>query len=117
MKSGVRLVLPHLQEVIVRGAEVKILVGNYLCITQPEALELLVEHAPQAEIHLYEIRGTSFHPKANLFRSDAQSHVIVGSSDLSASALTKGVEWNIHAPFTVDEVLFETAVAKLMKLK
>ena len=116
MQSGVRLVLPHLQEAIARGAEVKILVGDYLFITQPEALELLVEHVPQAEIYLYESRGTSFHPKAYLFRSDAQSHVIVGSSNLSASALTKGVEWSIHAPFTFDKVLFETAVAEFMKL-
>ncbi|MBE1555506.1 DEAD/DEAH box helicase family protein [Sporosarcina limicola] len=116
MQSGVRLVLPHLQEAIARGAEVKILVGDYLFITQPEALALLVEHVPQAEIHLYESRGTSFHPKAYLFRSDAQSHVIVGSSNLSKSALTKGVEWSIHAPSTVDEVLFETAVAEFMKL-
>lgn len=57
----------------------------------------------------------SFHPKAYLFREGEQSHVIVGSSNLSKSAMTKGVEWSLYAPSTVDQVLFETAVSEFMQ--
>lgn len=116
MKSGVQIVLPYLKEAATRGAEIKILVGDYLYITQPEALELLFDNVPQAEIHFYESHGTSFHPKAYLFRTDEKSHVIVGSSNLSSSALTRGIEWNVHAPSSVDTKLFETAVSEFMKL-
>lgn len=115
MKSGVRLVLPYLKEAAENGAEIKILIGDYLHITQPEALELLFTELPNAEIRLYNSQGVSFHPKAYLFREGEQSHVIVGSSNLSKSAMTKGVEWSLYAPSTVDQVLFETAVSEFMQ--
>jgi len=115
MESGIRLVLPHLKEAAVNGAEIKILIGDYLHITQPEALELLFTELPDAEIRLYESRGVSFHPKAYLFRTDQNSHVVVGSSNLSASAMRHGIEWNLYASSTVDEKLFETAVSEFMK--
>lgn len=77
--------------------EIKILIGDYLHITQPEALELLMIELPNAEIRLYKSQGVPFHPKAYLFRENEQSHIIVGSSNLSKSAMTKGVEWSLYA--------------------
>ncbi|MEK4715755.1 DEAD/DEAH box helicase family protein [Sporosarcina sp. FSL K6-5500] len=115
MKSGVKLVLPHLKKAAANGAEIKIVIGDYLHINQPEALELLFTELPNAEIRLYESRGVSFHPKAYLFRADEKSHIIVGSSNLSASAMMNGIEWNLYAPSTVDENLFETAMSEFMK--
>ncbi|WP_438317214.1 DEAD/DEAH box helicase family protein [Sporosarcina sp. FA9] len=116
MKSGIRLVMPHLKEAAANGAEIKILIGDYLHITQPDALELLFTELPNAEIRLYESRGVSFHPKAYLFRTARNSHVIVGSSNLSASAMMRGIEWSIYAPSSaVDESFFETAVSEFMK--
>ncbi|WP_369802933.1 hypothetical protein [Sporosarcina sp. P20a] len=44
---------------------------------------------------MIESGGTSFHPKAYLFKSQNGSTVIIGSSNLSRSALTKGIEWNV----------------------
>lgn len=107
MKSGVKLVLPHLKKAAANGAEIKIVIGDYLHINQPEALELLFTELPNAEIRLYESRGVSFHPKAYLFRADEKSHIIVGSSNLSASAMMNGIEWNLYAPSTVDENLLK----------
>ena len=115
MESGVRLVLPYLKQAAANGAEIKILIGDYLHITQPRALELLLTELPSAEVRLFESGGVSFHPKAYLFRTEHDSHVIVGSSNLSKSAMQQGVEWNLYAPSTVDETLFETAVAEFMK--
>ena len=39
MYSGVRLLEPHLKEAIELGAEVKVLAGDYLFVTQPHALQ------------------------------------------------------------------------------
>lgn len=116
MESGIRLVLPYLKEAAENGAEIKILIGDYLHISQPKALELLRSELPTAEIRLYESRGISFHPKAYLFRENDRQHVIVGSSNLSASAMKKGIEWNLYAPSIVDEQLFETATTHFMTL-
>ena len=54
-----------------------------------------------------------FIPKLIYFEQTENSHVIVGSSNLSASAMMRGIEWNLYAPSTVDEHLFETAVMNL----
>ena len=116
MKSGVKLVLPPLKEALARNAELKILVGDYLYITQPQALQLLLQELPGAEIRLHKSSGISFHPKAYLFRSEINNHLIVGSSNLSASALQRGVEWNLYAPAEVSGTVFEEATDEFMKL-
>ena len=116
MKSGVNEVLPALRDASMRGADIKILTGDYLSITQPDALELLYEALPSAELRMIESGGTSFHPKAYLFKSQDSATVIIGSSNMSRSALTKGIEWNLYAPSTVDEEIFETSADEFMKL-
>lgn len=116
MESGVKLILPALKQAHDRGVEMKLLVGDYLYITQPKALQLLVENLPNAEIRMYQSRGVSFHPKAYLFRQKDTQHVIVGSSNLSASALKQGVEWNLHAPSTVSETIFDEAMEQFCQV-
>ncbi|WP_050180623.1 DEAD/DEAH box helicase family protein [Domibacillus robiginosus] len=108
MKSGVKKLVPALQRAAARGAEIRIGTGDYLHITQPDALQMLVEEVPEAEIRLYKSGGRSFHPKAYLFRLGEKGHVIIGSSNMSASALTGGVEWNVAAQ---NDRLFEEALA------
>nr|WP_255407417.1 phospholipase D-like domain-containing protein [Sporosarcina sp. P13] len=92
------------------------LTGDYLSITQPDALQMLVDALPTAEIHMIESGGTSFHPKAYLFKSKDHATVIIGSSNLSRSALISGIEWNLYAPSTVDEDIFETAADEFMNM-
>lgn len=112
MKSGVRMIIPFLQQAAERGVPIKLLVGDYLFITQPEALRMLLEELPAAEVRIWKSAGVSFHPKSYLFRGKDDSHLIVGSSNLSASALTKGVEWSLIAPTSVDAEIFEEAVMR-----
>lgn len=113
MTSGVRLVLPELKKAYNRGCEIQLLVGDYLYITQPDALQLLLEQLPNAEIRMYQSHGRSFHPKAYLFREESTQHLIVGSSNLSNSALTSGVEWSL---LTVDLKTFEQSMDEFHEL-
>lgn len=112
MKSGVRMILPFLQQASKRGVPIKLLIGDYLFVTQPEALRMLLEELPSAEVRIWKSGGVSFHPKSYLFRGGDDSHLIVGSSNLSASALTKGVEWSLIALTSVDAEIFEEAVMR-----
>lgn len=107
MESGVKLIINDLKEAALNGAEIQILVGDYLYITQPKALELLVKELPSAEIRMYLSGSKSFHPKAYLFRSETDQQIIVGSSNISKSALTDGVEWNLKV---VDNDTYEEAI-------
>ncbi|ANU22013.1 DEAD/DEAH box helicase family protein [Planococcus donghaensis] len=115
MKSGVKKIIPFLKEATDRGVSIKLLVGDYLFVTQPDALQLLLEELPSAEIRVWRSGGTSFHPKSYLFRGTEASQLIVGSSNLSASALTNGVEWNLIAPTAVDAEVFEEATTQFLK--
>lgn len=95
MGSGVRLILEDLKKAAHRGAKIRILTGNYLGITQPEALYILRrELRDLADLRLYPASKRSFHAKSYIFHHKDTTEVYVGSSNLSASALTSGIEWN-----------------------
>ncbi len=102
--SGLDIIRAGLFSAIAAGARVRLLVGDYLGITSPEALRQLLGwmdltggafEARLAEIE--NLRGSpdSFHPKAWRIADSSGGIVVVGSSNLSRSALVSGVEWNL----------------------
>ncbi|MGM9929074.1 MAG: DEAD/DEAH box helicase family protein, partial [Bacillus sp. (in: firmicutes)] len=113
MNSGVKLLEPLLKEAAERGCDIKVLTGDYLYITQPEALQRLINIHPAIEVRLWKSRGISFHPKAYMFEQEEDGLFIVGSSNLSKSALTKGVEWNVSVK---ESDIFEDVVEQFLHL-
>jgi superfamily II DNA or RNA helicase/diadenosine tetraphosphate (Ap4A) HIT family hydrolase/HKD family nuclease len=102
--SGLDVIRAGLFSAIAAGARVRLLVGDYLGITSPEALRQLLGWIDLAggalEARLAELenlRGTpdSFHPKAWRIADSSGGIVVVGSSNLSRPALVSGVEWNL----------------------
>lgn len=95
MESGVRLILTDLKEALSRGAKIRILTGNYLGITQPSALYLLKQElGSQVDLRFYNDPKRSFHPKSYFFHYQDLTEMYIGSSNISRSALTSGIEWN-----------------------
>lgn len=104
MESGVRLILDDLKQALERGVKVRILTGNYLGITQPGALYLIKDKlGDRVDIRFYNEKGRSFHPKAYIFHYEDGGEIYIGSSNLSKSALTSGIEWNYHFDNRRDE--------------
>ncbi|MEI8227038.1 MAG: DEAD/DEAH box helicase family protein [Planctomycetota bacterium] len=102
--SGLDIIRAGLFSAIAAGARVRLLVGDYLGITSPDALRQLVGWIDLAggafEARLAEmenLRGSpdSFHPKAWRIADASGGIVVVGSSNLSRAALVSGVEWNL----------------------
>lgn len=117
MKSGVELLQQPLKRAVDRGAEIKICAGDYLYVTQPEALKLLIELDERIEVRLWRSNGRSFHPKAYIFQyQENEGSLIIGSSNLSRSALTSGVEWNLALESWVAKDTFQEALDQFMKL-
>ena len=116
MVSGLEWILPSLQRSLNNGAQIKILTGDYLYITQPDALERLVELEGDIELRLWKSHGVSFHPKAYLFESNQEKQVVVGSSNLSKSALTTGVEWNVSIEQQGQTEIYEEAEDSFLQL-
>ena len=103
MESGVKMILQDLEAALDRGVPVRILTGSYLGITQPSALYLISRGLKgRADLRLYNDPSRSFHPKAYIFHYAGESHVYVGSSNISYSALTSGIEWNYRLSSQTD---------------
>jgi superfamily II DNA or RNA helicase/diadenosine tetraphosphate (Ap4A) HIT family hydrolase/HKD family nuclease/SOS-response transcriptional repressor LexA len=102
--SGLDIIREGLFSAIAAGARVRLLVGDYLSITSPEALRQLLGWIALAgnafEARLAEMKNLcgspdSFHPKAWRIADSSGGIVVVGSSNLSRAALETGVEWNL----------------------
>lgn len=95
MESGVKLLLQDLKEALNRGVKIRILTGNYLKITQPQALYLLKsELKDKVDLRFYNNPNKSFHPKAYMFHNPIDSEIYIESSNISRGALTSSIEWN-----------------------
>jgi len=95
MESGVRMLVEDFVAVVNKGVYLRILCGNYLNITQPQALYLLRDAlGDKVDLRFYNVPNKSFHAKAYFFTYDDYEEIYVGSSNMSRSALTHGIEWN-----------------------
>ena len=108
MESGVRMILEDLKAALDRGVEVRLLTGNYLGITQPSALYLLKKELDnRIDLRFYNEKGRSFHAKAYIFHRETKNEIYVGSSNISRSALTSGIEWNYRFSNRTDQHNFQ----------
>lgn len=95
MESGVKLLVNDLLTAVKNGAYLRILCGNYLNITQPQALYLLKDQlGDKVDLRFYNVPNKSFHAKAYFFTYNDYQEIFIGSSNISKSALTHGIEWN-----------------------
>lgn len=108
MESGVKMLLGELDNALKRGAKIRILTGNYLGITQPSAL-YLIKHklGDQVDLRFYNEKNRSFHPKSYMFHYKDYSELYIGSSNISKSALTSGIEWNYRFSNKTDPINYE----------
>ena len=108
MESGVKMLLGELDNALKRGAKIRILTGNYLGITQPSAL-YLIKHklGEQVDLRFYSEKNRSFHPKSYMFHYKDYSTIYIGSSNISKSALTSGIEWNYRFSSKTDSHNYE----------
>lgn len=108
MESGVKMLLEELENALKRGARIRILTGNYLGITQPSALYLIKRKlGNRVDLRFYNEKDRSFHPKSYIFHYADYSELYIGSSNISRSALTSGIEWNYRFSDKKDQKNYE----------
>ena len=90
--SGVATIINQLKELEESGIKGYILVSQYLNFTQPEALKRLLQFS---NIELRILTSDNAHAKGYIFKNANHYNLIVGSSNLTASALSTNKEWNI----------------------
>jgi superfamily II DNA or RNA helicase len=95
--SGVAALMQTLIDLEVKGVHGKILVSQYLNFTHPEALKRLLQFK---NIELKIAVEGDMHSKGYLFKKGDHYNLIIGSSNLTASALSTNVEWNLKVTAT-----------------
>lgn len=94
--GGLTPLLETLRELRDRNVPGRILTTDYLLFSEPRAIEHVLNEFPNIEIRLYRTFGSSagFHTKGYVFESGTGCRLIVGSSNLTQTALTTNREWN-----------------------
>jgi len=93
--GGIEPLLQTLKELEKKHIPGQILTTNYLNFSEPKALEKL--HALQnITLKMYDVESAEegFHTKGYIFKREEIYRIIIGSSNMTKSALTTNKEWN-----------------------
>ncbi|MGX7394534.1 DUF3427 domain-containing protein [Carnobacterium mobile] len=92
-QDGLAALKTQLADLHSRGINGKILTSVYLAFNQPAVFEDLLK-IPNVEVRISQKQG--FHSKGYLFKQVGYHSFIIGSSNLTMSALKVNYEWNVR---------------------
>lgn len=128
-ETGLDLLEARAMAALRRGAQLRIVTGDYLAFNQVDALRRLLgwsqidvrrdaepiegDGAPAGQLHVRVVETAladgserAFHPKSWLFEAPGFGVAFVGSSNVSASALGRGIEWNLRVERAIDPTAY-----------
>lgn len=99
--QGLRLLYDELEEFVRRGdTRLRVLTTTYMGATDPKAIRVLYELRKFGRVEIkasFNTKQERLHAKSYIFsRNNSFNTAYIGSSNMSRSALTKGLEWNLR---------------------
>jgi len=116
--SGIAPLLQMFKFLEERGIPGKILTTNYLTFSEPKALRKLNE-LKNVELRMFyvEPKSPGFHTKGYIFQKDEEIYkIIIGSSNLTLSALTRNKEWNAEIVSTAQGEITQEILSEFNEL-
>lgn len=115
--GGITPLLQILKELERRGIPGKILTTDYQNFSEPRALRKLAQLS-NVELRMYRTKEDQegFHTKGYIFKKEEIYRMIVGSSNLTLSALTRNREWNTKVISTEQGEYAEDVLAEFAEL-
>lgn len=117
-EGGLTKLKQVLKEADEKGIKGKIITTNYLCFSDPKALIDLTK-LKNVEVRMYYLTKedtTGFHTKGYIFKNKDNYDVIIGSSNITQSALTSNKEWNNRISGTRDIKAINDVVLEFNKM-
>ncbi|GAA4292590.1 DUF3427 domain-containing protein [Aestuariibaculum suncheonense] len=105
--GGIATLINSLIELDARNIKGKILASQYLNFTHPEALRRIKQFK---NIELRIVTEGDFHSKGYLFKKDNIFDLIIGSSNLTQTALCTNKEWNLKITASNESEIIDLAV-------
>lgn len=102
-RSGITPLLSILKELEEKNIPGQILTTDYLNFSEPKALET-IHQLKNIDLKMYHVQDgkEGFHTKGYIFKKEEIYRIIIGSANLTGSALTKNIEWNTKLVSTKD---------------
>ncbi|MFA6742447.1 MAG: DEAD/DEAH box helicase family protein, partial [Arcobacteraceae bacterium] len=106
--SGIQLLLDSFEVLEKRNIKGKILTSTYLNFTQIKALEKIKEFK-NIELKIYDsnISNIGFHSKSYIFEFKDNYKILIGSSNITASAFKSNIEWNVKTIAKKDDIFLQ----------
>lgn len=99
--EGLRLLIEDLREFVSKeNTRLRVMTTTYMGATDPKAIRMLYELRKLGDVEIrasFNTKQERLHAKSYIFsRNSNFDTAYIGSSNMSRSALTKGLEWNIR---------------------
>lgn len=115
--GGITPLLQTLRELEQRGIPGKVLTTDYLTFSAPKALRILANfNNIELKMFVTENAKEGFHTKGYIFKKEEMYRIIVGSSNMTLSALTTNREWNTKIVSTEQGEYTQNVVAEFGQL-
>ena len=115
--SGITPLLQTLKELEEKNIPGEILTTNYLNFSEPRALEKLNELS-NITLKMYDVDAADegFHTKGYIFKKGEIYRIIIGSSNITSSALTSNREWNTKLVSTENGEVTQNIISEFNEL-
>lgn len=106
--SGIQLLLDSFKKLEEKNIKGKILTSTYLNFTQIKALEK-IKKFKNIELKIYdcEVSNIGFHSKSYIFEFKDDYKILIGSSNITASAFKSNIEWNVKTIAKKDDIFLK----------
>lgn len=115
--GGIVPLLQTLKQLEQKKIPGQILTTNYLNFSEPKALEKLNSFS-NISLKMYDVEaaGKGFHTKGYIFKKDEIYRIIIGSSNITSTALTSNKEWNTKIISTEQGELAQDILTEFQEL-
>lgn len=95
--SGYQLLIDTLTEMEEKGIKGKVLTSDYLGFTDPVSINRLHQFK-NIQLKMYQVnqKTAGFHSKGYIFEYDDCYKILIGSANITQSALKSNIEWNLQ---------------------